>query len=92
MAYEPDWEDWLFHVVMPLCAYALLAGSAVATSSYPREALFAVAAAILVLLFVGIHNAWDMVVYHVFVRLPEGSITSAIEASPRKQAEAEELK
>jgi hypothetical protein len=29
--------------------------------------LFAVGAAALLLLFVGIHNAWDAVTYHVFV-------------------------
>jgi hypothetical protein len=66
--YQPDWEDWSFHVALPLCAYGTLAASSVATPSYPREALFGVAAAILVLLFVAIHNAWDTVVYHVFVR------------------------
>ena len=33
-----------------------------------REALFGVAAAALLLLFVGIHNAWDAVTYHVFVK------------------------
>jgi hypothetical protein len=31
-----------------------------------REALFGVAAASLLLLFIGIHNAWDAVSYHVF--------------------------
>jgi hypothetical protein len=36
--------------------------------AFPRVALFIVAAAVLVLLFVGIHNAWDAVTYHVFVR------------------------
>jgi hypothetical protein len=28
-----------------------------------------VAASVLVLLFVGIHNAWDAIAYHVFVNL-----------------------
>jgi hypothetical protein len=32
--------------------------------------MFAVAAAALLLLFVGIHNAWDAVTYHVFVLTP----------------------
>jgi hypothetical protein len=30
-------------------------------------ALFGVGAAVLLLLFIGIHNAWDAVTYHVFV-------------------------
>ncbi len=65
--YEPEFEDWLFHVVLPLAAYAVLALSAFAAPSQTREALFGVAAAALLLLFIGIHNAWDSVAYHVFV-------------------------
>ena len=67
-AYKPVLEDWLFHVVLPSIAYALLAGSAYGARSYTREALFFVGASALLLLFIGIHNAWDAVTYHVFVR------------------------
>ena len=65
-AYEPQFEDWLFHVVLPVVAYAILALSALAALSRAREALFGVGAAALLLLFIGIHNAWDAVFYHVF--------------------------
>jgi ABC-type transport system involved in multi-copper enzyme maturation permease subunit len=65
--YHPEFEDWLFHVLLPLAAYATLALSAFAASSHLREALFGVGAAALLLLFIGIHNAWDAVTYHVFV-------------------------
>jgi hypothetical protein len=34
--------------------------------SHTREALFGVGAAALLLLFIGIHNAWDSIVYLVF--------------------------
>lgn len=64
--YRPQFEDWLFHVLVPLAAYGTLALSAWATLYYPHEALFGVAAAALLLLFAGIHNAWDGVTYHVF--------------------------
>jgi hypothetical protein len=64
--YEPEFEDWLFHVLLPLAAYAILALSAVAAYLHTREALFGVGAAALLLLFIGIHNAWDAVAYHVF--------------------------
>jgi hypothetical protein len=67
-AYRPVFEDWLFHVLLPFAAYAMLAGSAFAAHSRERPALFTVGAAALLLLFVGIHNAWDAVTYHVFVR------------------------
>ena len=66
-AYRPVFEDWLFHVLLPFAAYAVLAISAYAADSYVRPALFLVGAAALLLLFIGIHNAWDAVTYHVFV-------------------------
>jgi hypothetical protein len=65
--YKPVFEDWLFHVALPLAAYAVLALSSLAAYTHERGALFAVGAAALSLLFIGIHNAWDSVSYHVFV-------------------------
>jgi hypothetical protein len=65
--YKPVFEDWLFHVLLPIAAYAILAGSAFAARSSARTALFLVGAAALLLLFVGIHNAWDTVMHLVFV-------------------------
>jgi hypothetical protein len=67
--YRPDLEDWLSHFVLPLAAYATLALSALAASSHTHEALLGVGAATLLLLFIGIHNAWDAVSYHVFVSI-----------------------
>jgi hypothetical protein len=66
-SYQPDFEDWLFHLVLPLAAYLTLALSAFWASSKVEEALLAVGAAALLLLFIGIHNTWDAVSYHVFV-------------------------
>jgi hypothetical protein len=66
VAYKPVFEDWLFHVLLPFAAYATLAVAAFATRSHLHEALFGIGAAALLLLFVGIHNAWDAVTYHVF--------------------------
>ena len=65
--YKPQLEDWLFHAFLPFAAYATLGGSAYAARSDAGRALFGVAAAALLLLFIGIHNAWDAVTYHVFV-------------------------
>ena len=67
-AYQPEFEDWLFHVLLPFAAYVVLAASAYAARSHVGGALFGVAAAVSLLLFIGIHNAWDSVTYHVFVR------------------------
>lgn len=68
--YRPELEDWLFHLLLPFVAYALLALSTFAAPSHPREASFGVGAATLLLLFIGIHNAWDAIAYHVFVNIP----------------------
>jgi hypothetical protein len=68
LVYRPDAEDWLFHIVLPWIAYAGLALLAIVAPAHLREALFGIAAAALLLLFTGIHNAWDAVAYHVFVR------------------------
>ncbi len=67
-SYKPEFEDWLFHAILPVFAYVLLAGSALAARVYLTEALFATAASALLLLFIGIHNAWDAVTYHVLAR------------------------
>jgi hypothetical protein len=45
-----------------------LDASAFVALSHFREALFGIAAAALLLLFIGIHNAWDGVAYHLFTR------------------------
>ncbi|MCX6048779.1 MAG: hypothetical protein NT075_27070 [Chloroflexi bacterium] len=66
--YQPVFEDWLFHALLPCVAYATLVISAYMAYVHARPALFFVGAAALLLLFIGIHNAWDAVTYHVFVR------------------------
>jgi hypothetical protein len=68
-SYRPDWEDWIAHAVLPLVAYALLLVSAFDAGRHDEEALMAVAAATLLQLFIGIHNSWDAVAYHVLVRI-----------------------
>jgi hypothetical protein len=70
-AYEAVFEDWLFHLLLPLAAYTTLAVSACVAATHTRPALFVLAAAALLLLFIGIHNAWDTVTWHVFVRKPK---------------------
>jgi hypothetical protein len=67
-AYPPVFEDWLLHVLLPLVAYAVLVLSALAARAYTAEVLFVVGAATLLLLFIGIHNAWDSIFYRVFAR------------------------
>lgn len=65
-AYRPDAEDWFYFAALPFAGYLLLAGSAAAIFFRMDLALFGIGAAALILLFTGIHNAWDTVTYHVF--------------------------
>jgi hypothetical protein len=62
-SYRPVLEDWLWHSVLPLIAYTLLLVASVVLTRYPRRVLFVIGASALMLLFIGIHNAWDTVTY-----------------------------
>jgi hypothetical protein len=61
--YVPVFEDWLFHTGLPLLSYAMVLSSGLTLVSHTVDALFGVAVASLLLLFIGIHNAWDTVTY-----------------------------
>jgi len=59
-------EDWLFHVLLPFAAYLTMGASVFTAHVTAGEALFITGAAVLLMLFIGIHNAWDAVTYHIF--------------------------
>jgi len=61
--YKPVWQDWLWHTALPLIAYALLLISSLLLPGFPERALFLTGGVVLLLLFIGIHNAWDTVTY-----------------------------
>jgi hypothetical protein len=61
--YRAVLEDWLWHAVFPLLAYLTITASSVMLGRVPSSALFGIAAAAVLLLFIGIHNAWDTVTY-----------------------------
>ena len=62
-SYQADAEDWTWHAFLPFVAYATIAFGAIAMPFAAGPALFAPAAAVLLLIFVGIHNAWDVVTF-----------------------------
>jgi hypothetical protein len=62
-------EDWLWHIILPLTAHMLLFAAGLTLVPRPAGALFVIAAAALLLLFIGIHNAWDTVTFLVIQRL-----------------------
>jgi hypothetical protein len=64
--YAPVFEDWLWHNALPIVAYATLFAAAIVLHRRPEGALFVIGATALLLLFIGIHNAWDAVTYIAF--------------------------
>jgi hypothetical protein len=65
-AYQPVREDWLWHVILPLIAYIVLVGAAILLIENETAAFFGIGAVTVLLLFIGIHNAWDNVTYITF--------------------------
>lgn len=61
--YQPVLEDWLWHTALPLVSYTAFLVAALLLPIYPTPVLFVIAAAMLLLLFIGIHNAWDNLTY-----------------------------
>jgi len=61
--YRPVLEDWLWHAILPLVAYTTLVVAALLLSGSPVSALFGIGAVMVLLLFIGIHNAWDTLTY-----------------------------
>jgi hypothetical protein len=58
--YVPVLEDWLWHVISPSLLYVLLVAAAILLWYWPAIALYMIATVLLELLFIGIHNAWDV--------------------------------
>jgi hypothetical protein len=68
--YKPVFEDWLFHAILPFIAYGVLLASGI-TARANTAALYFVAGSALLLLYVGIHNAWDTAVFIATARKKE---------------------
>ena len=61
--YTPVMEDWVWHAGLPIVAYGLLITAGGFLEIYEAAELFATGAVALLLLFTGIHNAWDAVIF-----------------------------
>jgi hypothetical protein len=78
--YQPVIEDWIWHNILPMLAYAALV---VAGLMLPRDvdvAPYFVGGSTLLLVFIGIHNAWDTVTYITILQARR----RAAEPSPAK--------
>jgi hypothetical protein len=60
--YRAETEDWVWYSILPFVAYAAVVVVAALLPTVPA-ALFVLGGAALLLIFVGIHNAWDVVTF-----------------------------
>ena len=70
-AYLPQRNDWIYRITLPLFGFLILVSSSFVGVVHLYEMLFGIGIASLILLFVGIHNAWDNIAYTVFFQNAE---------------------
>ena len=84
--YKPVLEDWVFHSALPVMAYALLLVASILLPRFLGSMSFVVAGVSLLLLFVGIHNAWDTVIWMAVTNRnraeDQGSAASGVNPPP----------
>jgi hypothetical protein len=78
--YTPVFEDWLFHTALPFLAYAAILSGAITLVHETVDALFGIASASILLLFIGIHNAWDSVTF-IATTKGDGDAPESVETS-----------
>ena len=66
--YRPVASDWIRHTALPPIAYGALLVAGITLPGHTSGSLFVIAAASVLLLFIGIHNSWDTVTYIVVTR------------------------
>ena len=69
--YEPVATDWIWNVLLPTLCYLVLLIAGTLAPAHAPAALYATAGVSLLLLLIGIHNAWDIAVWFTAER-PSG--------------------
>lgn len=62
-SYKPVAEDWIWNAILPTVTYAILFIAGLVASVHTPISLYLTAAASMLLLIIGIHNAWDIAVW-----------------------------
>jgi hypothetical protein len=62
--YSAVLEDWVWNVILPALCFGALLSMGFLFSAKPNQCLYGVAAAIMLLMITGIHNAWDIAVWN----------------------------
>ncbi len=82
-AYRPELEDWIWYTILPFVSYVVIVASAVLLPSAATGALFALAGAVVLLVLIGIHNAWDVVTYLALLQEDQPPSSSQSEEAGR---------
>ncbi len=61
--YRADLEDWAWYTILPFVADGAIVAGGIALAAVPAHALFVLAGGVVLLIFIGIRNAWDVVTY-----------------------------
>ncbi len=61
--YTADLADWIWFTILPFGAYGAISAGAIALAAAPVQGLFILAGGLVLLIFIGIRNAWDIVTY-----------------------------
>src|SRR5436309_10305089 len=88
--YKPVLEDWIWHFTLPILAYGALVHAGFQMTRGATDVLFVVGGAMLLLVFIGIHNAWDTVTYVTVerARQEKARASAAAPAGKRHPAQA----
>jgi len=70
--YRPDLEDWCWFWILPLLAFGAILAAGIMLTRAPASALFLTGAGVVLLIIIGIRNAWDVVTY-LAITVPEGT-------------------
>jgi hypothetical protein len=62
--YAPIREDWIWNAILPGACYGVTLTAGISIWYRPAPSLYAVGAASLALIFIGLHNAWDVAVWN----------------------------
>jgi hypothetical protein len=71
--YMPAVEDWIWNALLPTLCYLVLLIAGISAPWHAPATLYATAGVSLLLLFIGIHNAWDIAVWFTAQRQPKSS-------------------
>jgi hypothetical protein len=87
-AYVPVREDWIWNAGVPALTYALLLSLALTLWRWPEPSHYGIAAVSLLLLFIGIRNAWDVAVWNSVQKqaLPETTGSEPAATTPASNA------